>query len=291
MGMGPKVIWVLPNVAQFNKNGRGSFQERYYEAKKLNFDAIEIPADFIKNPTEVKLTGLLIGDVLTREAISKLYKKPSRRISIKYILHTDPQARRDSKLKWYNPEWRRKFIEMLNNLIEYFEMEPYAIEIHPGTKPNSIKNITSAMVELTEEFPRTKILIENRTHQLITDAFSMNKLWNMLRQEYPNIVESGRVGIVLDVQQLFTQTGKNRILLQRHLQIIEPEAIFGVHIHSGSRGHHTPSLKDPIPWIDVAKFLNNSLKNKEEFLINPEVHTKSEIQATRLFIERNLLSL
>lgn len=80
-----KIIWVLPNIAQFNRNGRGSFYQRYIEAKRLNFDAIEIPADFIKNKTEVKLTRLPIGEFLTREAISKLYKKPNLSINIPYI--------------------------------------------------------------------------------------------------------------------------------------------------------------------------------------------------------------
>jgi len=287
--MKSKIIWVLPNVSQFNRNGRGSLQERYHIAKRLGFDAVEIPADFIKNSTEVKRTGLHMGDFLTKEAILKLYKKPNKKLNIKYVLHTDPQSGRGSKLRWYDTKWRRKFIEMLNNLIEYFETKPYAIEIHPGTKPNSIKSITTAMAELTDEFPRTKILIENRTHQIVTDAFSMNKVWDLLRQEYPNVVDLGRVGIVLDVQQLFTQTNKNRILFQKHLQMIKPEAIIGVHIHSGPRGHHTPSLKDAIPWTDVAKFLDNLLKIKEEFLINPEVHVKSEIQPTRKFIERYLL--
>ena len=55
------------------------------KAKRLNFDAIEIPAAFIKNKTEVKLTRLPIGEFLTREAISKLYKKPNLSINIPYI--------------------------------------------------------------------------------------------------------------------------------------------------------------------------------------------------------------
>jgi len=201
-----KIIWVLPNIAQFNRNGRGSFYQRYIEAKRLNFDAIEIPADFIKNKTEVKLTRLPIGEFLTREAISKLYKKPNLSINIPYILHTDPQARKNTKLKWYDIQWRKKFIEMLHNLSEYFEKEPYAIEIHSGTGPNSLRDIVNAMIELVEEFPKTKILIENRPHQIMRDAFSMNKLWNLLKREFPDIVESKRVGVILDVYQLFTAT-------------------------------------------------------------------------------------
>lgn len=77
--MTSKIIWVLPNVSQFNRNGRGSLQERYYVAKRLGFDAVEIPADFIKNSTEVKITGLQLGSFLTEEAILRLYKKPNKK--------------------------------------------------------------------------------------------------------------------------------------------------------------------------------------------------------------------
>lgn len=201
-------------------------------------------------------------------------------------MHTDPQSGRGGKLKWYDPKWRREFIKMLNTLIKYFGTKPYGIEIHPGTSPNSIKSIAIAIGELAEEFPETKILLENRTRQIISNGININKLWDIIKQNYS---DSKGIGIVLDIQQLFTQTGKNPALFQKHLRILKPEAILGVHIHSGPRGHHVPSLKDPIPWMEVSKFLKSSMEVNNEFLINPEVHTKREIQVTKAFIERNLL--
>ncbi len=284
-----QIIWVLPNVSEFNKNGRGSLYKRLVEAKKLGFDLIEIPADFIKNKTEIKITGLNIGDFLTKEAISRLYNKANvdtNALNYKYILHTDPQLRRkiDSRsvqpkpLQWYNKTWLEKFIEMLNNIIEYFEAPPYAIEIHPGTKPNKIEDVANAMCILSNEFSNTFILLENRTKQIISNAKQINTLWNLLTE----ISNPKKFGVILDVQQLFT-TCRNLESFIKNFQNLNIEALKGVHIHSN---HKCPNLTDRIPWQKVFEFLSKVIKKKQLFLINPEVHHKNHILETKKFIEK-----
>ena len=288
--MQQKIIWVLPNVAEFNKNGRGSIYGRLVEAKRLGFDLIEIPADFIKNKTEIEITGLSFGDFLTKDAIVRLYDKTNvdtNSLNRRYILHTDPQLRRNignrtvqpKPLKWYNKVWLEKFIEMLHNIVEYFEVPPYAIEIHPGTKPNKIENVTNAMSILSDEFPDTLILLENRTEQIVSNAKQINTLWNLLKETS----NSKKLGIILDVQQLFTVSKGDLRIFIKNIQNLNVESLTGVHIHSK---HKCPSLNDKIPWQKVFEWLSKVITEKRLFLVNPEVHHRNQILKTRKFIEK-----
>jgi len=50
------VSYIYPNVASLKQ--RGGFDERWELAREKGCAYIEIPADFIKNKTEVRATGL-----------------------------------------------------------------------------------------------------------------------------------------------------------------------------------------------------------------------------------------
>jgi len=52
-----KTSYVFPNISAFNRNGRGGLHKRYEIAAAKDCRFIEVPADFIKNKTEVQLTG------------------------------------------------------------------------------------------------------------------------------------------------------------------------------------------------------------------------------------------
>ena len=71
-----KVSYVYPNVSGIVQ--RGGLLERWKLAKKLGYAYIEIPADFVKNKTQIKKTGLKLGSFLNESAIHILYKKDYR---------------------------------------------------------------------------------------------------------------------------------------------------------------------------------------------------------------------
>jgi hypothetical protein len=59
-----QVSFVYPNTCDL---GRGGLHLRLDLARKRGCSFLEIPADFIKNKTEVRLTGLPLGRVLDGE--------------------------------------------------------------------------------------------------------------------------------------------------------------------------------------------------------------------------------
>ncbi len=67
-----KVSYVFPNVSDIRQ--RGSLYDRWILAEKYNCDYIEVPADFIKNKTEIQKTGLGICEFLDKKAIATLYQ-------------------------------------------------------------------------------------------------------------------------------------------------------------------------------------------------------------------------
>ena len=80
-----------------------------------------------------------------------------------------------------------------------------------------------------------------------------------------------QIGIVLDVQQLFTQTAGRPPDTRRFLDSLDEIPAIAVrtfHIH---RLHGVPCLDDPIPWREVFYRIH---KLKSGIVINPEVsHT------------------
>ena len=153
------VSYVYPNVSGISQ--RGELLERWQLAKKLGCKYIEVPADFIKNKTEMERTGLNLGDFLEEEAIVVLYKKdyyiPQK---LKYILHTEPSlVRRDgyglsyqAPLEWYDKKWRRKFVSLVISISNFFGISAAAIEIHPGDRRNSFRDIVASIGFLLDKY-------------------------------------------------------------------------------------------------------------------------------------------
>ena len=159
---------------------------------KKKFEMVEVPADFTKNQSEMRKTGLNIGEMLlNREVIESIYEReefPSR----KYILHTEPSLSRSyivdnkkksysSKLQWYDFNWLKNFEKQLFLIIEFFSELPRAIELHPGISTrgkNTIKTFSKAIQIIIDDF-KSKfnlvplIMIENRTGQIIQDGESI----------------------------------------------------------------------------------------------------------------------
>ena len=146
----PIISYVYPNLSVFHKQRpsiRGGLTQRWKEARKLNCKYIEVPATLIKNKTEEKITGLKIGDFLTKKEISQLYIKETVPEGLKYILHTEPSLK-GSKIKWYDQEWTQKYIEMIIQITEHLSKPAEIIEIHPGNKKNTFHNICECVEKL-----------------------------------------------------------------------------------------------------------------------------------------------
>lgn len=286
-----RISFVFPNICEIRQ--RGGLIERWILAKKAGCSYIEVPADFIKNKTEILRTGLKIGSFLTRDAIELLYKKDKPLEEIRYILHTEPSLTRvvdgtifQPLLKWYSKEWVKKFVEMLLLIAKFFNKSPDIIEIHPGHKENSYKDIISSAEFILNEFEnefeeRPYILIENRTGQIISNGREISLFWELFIKEKPELKKE--VGIVLDVQQLYTST-KNKFL--RELNVIPHDCLKGFHIHYK---HKAPTRNDKIPWNNVFKKITE-IETKTNIIINPEVHHKHDVRKTIDFIKDGLKS-
>lgn len=281
-----KVSYVYPNVSGILQ--RGGLLERWKLAKKLGCTYIEIPADFIKNKTEIKKTGLKLGSFLNELAIHILYKKDYKiPQELKYILHTEPSLLRNDSysilyqppLEWYNEVWVKKFVCMVISISKFFGIPPTIIELHPGDRKNSFEDILKSIMFLLDKYNEVfgvepLILIENRTRQFISNGRDINRFWKFLSANYRDLKK--KVGIVLDIQQLYTVTKEN---FQREFEMVPLEALKGFHIHYK---HRVPDLSDEIPWKLVFDRISNM---KSNIIINPEIHHKNKVKDAIEFCE------
>ena len=137
-----------------------------------------MPADFIKNKTEIKLTGLELGSPLTKDAVVVLYHPGSPSRNLAYIHHTEPSLPRtdgyglshQAVLRWNTPEWVSRFTEMLLFIAHHLSLPAAVIEVHPGDALNSVDDIINAVRFIQNTFhsefaTRPLIFLENRTEQ------------------------------------------------------------------------------------------------------------------------------
>lgn len=272
------VTYVCPNVCEIRQ--RGGLLERWKLAESMACQYIEIPSDLIKGKDEENRTGLSIGDFLSEEAIHELYKRDcDLPESLKYILHTEPSLVREdrygvqnqTRLKWYDKEWVEKLVKMIISICTFFARPASIIEIHPGDTRNSYEDILESAKVLLEryaaEFKKEPlILLENRTGQFISRGKDIASFWEHV-EKHPDLID--KIGIVLDIQQLFTVT-KNRLL--KEMDAIPTEFLVGFHIHSK---HATPGTSDKIPWKQVFGKISTI---QHDIIINPEVTHKKAVK-------------
>jgi len=122
------------------------------------------------------------------------------------------------------------------------------------------------------------VVVENRTGQFISRGKQISEFWETLLSYDSSL--SKDVGIVLDIQQLFTVTKE---MFLNELHEIPPKAIKGLHIHYR---HRTPSLENEIPWENVFEWLGNI---KSEIFINPEVHHYRQAKDTISFCKHMII--
>jgi hypothetical protein len=275
------VSYVYPNVASLKQ--RGGFDERWGLAREHGCAYIEVPADFIKNRTEVRATGLDLCAVPDRAAIEKLYDGDSAcRKEVHYILHTEPSLRRtdgygisaQAPLKWYDAGWRERFVQMVLDVSDVLGRPADMIEVHPGDRRNTTQDIIASVVSLLDAYEgafgmRPAVMLENRTGQCIQEGREIRKLADDVAARGDDLLAS--FGCVLDVQQLHTVT-KERCFAS--FDLVPPAFLRGFHIH---RKHGTPSVGDPIPWGRICAKIGTF---DHPVIINPEVHHKNEVGET-----------
>jgi len=281
-----RVSYVLPNVCEISQ--RGGLLNRWTLAKDLGCDYVEVPADLTKNSSEMDKTGLALGQFLGDEDIPKLYKSDSELPEeLNYILHTEPSLVRhdgfglafQAPLLWNDENWRKRFAKMAVSISEFLNVPASVIEIHPGDKRNSFDDLLAGARSLLNLYAKEihaepLIMLENRTGQIVSTGDDIQRFWRLLVETNPEIRD--KVGIVLDIQQLFTVTKKDFL---KALGVIPPEAIRGLHIH---RNHNVPRKGDAIPWEGVFERMK-LIKN--DIIINPEVLHKNWIEPTIRFCQ------
>ena len=279
------ITYVFPNLSSIRQ--RGGLSSRLDFARDLGCDYLEVPADFIKNKTEVKRTGLEMGSCLTPTAITELYDAETGPASLPYILHTEPSlprmdgygVRSQAPLRWYDAAWARALVEMILGISEQLNTPPAAVEIHPGDQRNRDDDLVRAMLAIRSAYEDRfgavpAILLENRTGQFIQEGLSITRFWKHLLSVAPEL--SVDCGIVLDVQQLATVT---RTRVASNLAAIPPEALKAFHIHAL---HRAPSMENTIPW---AKVFSTIRQLDSPVLINPEVHHLGQVEQTIAFCQ------
>jgi len=298
--MKPIIKYTVPNLAIMKQ--RGSLRSRSDLLMKLNdtlnsrdFGLVEVPGDFIKNPSEENRTGLTVGSMVLGKATAQaLYSdEPGDSITpvAGYILHTEPGLSRKGatpvtpKLKWHDPDWVSLFLRHIFSIVDYLGRPPYAVELHPGSSQrgqNTLVSVAEGIYRVSQELSSrfgapVQVFVENRTGQVVRTGPQMRQLWEYLAERYPDLTQV--CGFVVDLQQLHTST---RARFLDELSEVPAESIAGYHVH---RLHREPSLDDPIPWLEVADLIARA---RRPLHILPEVHHVDQLLMTYRFCKEVL---
>ena len=279
----PEISFVYPNLAKTHlksKTMRGGLSERWTLAQETGCEYFEIAGTLIKNKTEERLTSLNIGDFLSQKEISLLYNQDNEiPQGLKYILHTEPSLSKPNRygrkitspINWHDRKWSYRYLEMIFSIADYLNHPPTVVEIHPGYRDNSFKDVASFTEMILGSF-RDKygkaplVLLENRTEQFISSGNEIKEYWEYIVDNHPRIIKN--TGIVLDIQQLYTKTRGNFL---EELVAIPEGCLKAFHIHTR---HRWPKLSDEIPW----RFVFGRIKTLSgKILINPEIHQKGRV--------------
>ena len=284
------MLYICPNVTEENRPGRGSLSDRLEQARLLGCALPEVPAEFIKDKAEAELTGLNLGAFLDEAAVARLYSTSDEGIAPgKYILHTEPSLPAldshgtgpQSRLCWADKKWVNRFAEMMLVIAKRVGSAPSVVEIHPGDSSNTFTDIIFGARAIRERLEKNlgvgpRVWLKNRAGQIVQTGEELAAFWQAVRAERGVFLW---LGIAVDADQLWTATGPS---FSAQLNAIPDEAVRAMHVH---RLHRTPAAEDEIPWrlVFAQRFVHHS-----GFAINPDVHHRSEIEATIRFCEQQL---
>jgi len=282
----PGADYIYPNVTEMAQ--RGGLLERWRLAEPLGCTYVEVPADLVKNRTEVERTGQDIGSILKRSSVELLYEQEAGLPgNLAYLLHTEPAIpRRDghgrqvkADLRWRDRAWLATFGDMLLDIEEYIGIPPDIIEIHPGSRKNTYADIVAAMYSLIVAHwnafgVEPLVLLENHTDQGISTASQMQAFWETLRERHPEI--AGLAGIALDPWHLRAAASDE---FPEGLRRVPPAALQAYHIHNNLV---SPTAADTMPWQEVFSMIR-SLPARPR--IKPVVYQESRVAGAIDFCE------
>lgn len=285
----PGADYIYPNVTEVAQ--RGGLLERWHLAEPFGCTYIEVPADFIKNGTEVERTGQEIGSMLNRSSILHLYEQDTDLPgSLDYVMHTEPAVpRRDqhhrqvkAALRWRDPDWVIAFGDMLLEIEDLLGIPPGIIEIHPGDRRNAHTDIVAAMHTLIAAHwnafgAEPLVLLENNKDQSISTGSQIRAFWTTLKNVHPEI--AGLAGIALDPWNLYAAEGED---FPEALRQVPREALRAFHIHNNLA---PPSMTDPIPWRQVFSVIGGL---PDTPCIKPAVYRKNMASGAIAFCEEML---
>ncbi|ABN57644.1 MULTISPECIES: hypothetical protein [Methanoculleus] len=285
----PGADYIYPNVTEVTQ--RGGLLERWRLAEPLGCAYIEIPADFVKNKTEVERTGQEIGSILNRSSVELLYEQDTALPgNLRYLLHTEPAIpRRDphgrqttANLRWRDPGWVADFGDMLLEIEDFLGIPPEIIEIHPGDRRNTHADIVTAMHALIAAHwnafgTEPLVLLEHHKDQSISTGSQIRSFWATLKDIHPEI--AGLAGIALDPWHLHAAAKED---FPGSLGEVPPDSLRAFHIHNDLR---PPSPEDRVPWPQVFGMIADVSKTPR---IKPVVYQKSRVPAAINFCREML---
>ncbi|KAF5048997.1 hypothetical protein DSECCO2_444300 [anaerobic digester metagenome] len=282
----PGADYIYPNVTEMAQ--RGGLLERWRLAEPLGCTYVEVPADLVKNRTEVERTGQDIGSILKRSSVELLYEQEAGLPgNLAYLLHTEPAIpRRDghgrqvkADLRWRDRAWLATFGDMLLDIEEYIGIPPDIIEIHPGSRKNTYADIVAAMYSLIVAHwnafgVEPLVLLENHADQSVATAGQMEAFWTTLKDLHPEI--AGLAGIALDPWHLRAAASDE---FPGALRRVPPAALKAFHIHNNLV---PPTAADRMPWQEVFSVVR-SLPARPR--IKPVVYQESRVAGAIDFCE------
>ena len=283
----PELSFVYPSMVQPEGTFRGGLLSRWAEASQLDCNYIEIPANFVKNAHEERVTGIEVCQMLTDSAIGHLYTSSDHvPEDLRYILHTEPSfAHPDSNgikrpaadLRWHDQEWVSEFSAMLISISECLGKPADIIEIHPGSNRSvRMRDIVASMESIKGIYGdyfghhSPKVVLENRLGSNVETGRDLREFWMTLEEHAPDLCDS--CGIVLDLSVLFNTARKKGESYSEYLDTIPIGGIKGIHVHTL---HRAPSPGDAVPW-DLAFAKVKQIDH--DFFINPEIHHKNRVR-------------
>ncbi len=280
--MSYKLNWTYPNLGKYYRHYppiRGTLNERYKDALKLNLSRIEVPFDLIREENnEYLVVQKPVGDIPTKNDFPKLYGEG--RFEKDYILHTDPELKPSHILYWNLPKWRNTYLESIVEFSYFIGKPPCAVEFHPSKPKRSREHMIKLILEAFDKFKElnflSSILIENRTGMFISTVEDMIKFYETVSDNLSS-KELSKFGFCIDISQLYTQIKRDP---SKDLKKLPKSSILGWHIHYK---HKPPSDKDPINWKEIISMI------KPNVFCLPEVFRFKDIIATIKYIE-NLIN-
>lgn len=273
-----RVHFVYPNVTELKQ--RGGLIERWERARNARCDIVEVPADLIKNKTEVERTGQDVGAFLTQSSIELLYQR-DRPVpaDLKYSLHTDPSIPRNDRhgrrivppLRWHDPAWVSAYADMLLGLSDYLGTSPHAVEIYSGDRKNTVADIVRAIAVLSGAYldalgSSPIFLLVNRAEQAVFSETQLRSFWLHLTDHCPDIETFA--GVALDIRQFRIAKGDESTAAFAR---IFPESLKGFHMPAGPREPGNESTF----WDSVSATM---LSLRHEFFVKPDVIQQSRVE-------------